>query len=251
MTGGDSRAQTVMNGLKFIIGRYPDCEWLLVHDAARPCLSSTDLKKLLDRGLKSDAGGSLAVPVNDTLKLADETGCIEHTVDRSRYWAAQTPQLFRIRELGPKLEAALAAGLRPTDEASAMEPAGVRPLLVEGSTSNIKITNAEDLQVHGPLTVKIAGPIRILETVHHRGNVPQANLGTIRACQHHDLFEVRAPVETSKHLRQVMQKVRDQVAPLGGDRYLADDIAAIKQLVMERSIIAALDETDLLPQLKP
>jgi len=145
VTGGDSRAQTVMNGLKFISGRYPDCEWLLVHDAARPCLSSTDLKKLLDRGLKSDAGAILAVPVNDTLKLADETGCIEHTVDRSRYWAAQTPQLFRIRELGPKLEAELAAGSKPTDEASAMETTGVRPLLVEGSTSNIKITSAEDL----------------------------------------------------------------------------------------------------------
>ena len=145
VTGGDSRAQTVMNGLGFINGRHPDCEWLLVHDAARPCLSSADLSRLIDRGLKSDAGAILAVPVNDTLKLADETSCIEQTVDRSRYWAAQTPQLFRIRELGPKLEAALAAGLRPTDEASAMELAGVRPLLVEGSTSNIKITGVEDL----------------------------------------------------------------------------------------------------------
>jgi 2-C-methyl-D-erythritol 4-phosphate cytidylyltransferase len=95
--------------------------------------------------MKSDSGAILAVPVNDTLKLADESGCIEQTVDRSRYWAAQTPQLFRIRELGPKLEAALAAGLRPTDEASVMELAGVRPLLVEGSISNIKITGAEDL----------------------------------------------------------------------------------------------------------
>lgn len=145
VTGGDSRAQSVMNGLGFINERYPDCEWLLVHDAARPCLSSADLSRLIDRGLKSDTGAILGVPVNDTLKLADERGCIEQTVDRSRYWAAQTPQLFRIRELGPKLEAALAAGLRPTDEASAMELAGVRPLLVEGSTSNIKITGVEDL----------------------------------------------------------------------------------------------------------
>ena len=145
VTGGDSRAQTVMNGLRFIIKQHPDCEWVLVHDAARPCLSLADLSRLLDEGLQSDAGAILAVPVNDTLKLANGAGCIEQTVDRSRYWAAQTPQLFRISELILNLEAALSAGLTPTDEASAMEYAGAHPLLVEGSTSNIKITGAEDL----------------------------------------------------------------------------------------------------------
>ncbi len=145
VTGGDSRAQTVMNGLRFIIKQHPDCEWVLVHDAARPCLSLADLSRLLDEGLQSDAGAILAVPVNDTLKLANGAGCIEQTVDRSRYWAAQTPQLFRINELILNLEAALSAGLTPTDEASAMEYAGAHPLLVEGSTSNIKITGAEDL----------------------------------------------------------------------------------------------------------
>jgi len=145
VTGGDSRAQTVMNGLRFIIEQHPSCEWVLVHDAARPCLSSTDLARLLEEGLQSDSGAILAVPVHDTLKLADESGCIEQTVDRSHFWAAQTPQLFRIRELVWNLEAAFSAGLQPTDEASAMEFAGVYPLLVEGSTSNIKITGAEDL----------------------------------------------------------------------------------------------------------
>ena len=145
VTGGDSRAQTVMNGLRFIIEQHPDCEWVLVHDAARPCLSSADLARLLDEGLKSDSGAILAVPVHDTLKLADETGLIEQTVDRSHFWAAQTPQLFRIRELVWNLEATFSAGLNPTDEASAMEFAGVRPLLVAGSSSNIKITGAEDL----------------------------------------------------------------------------------------------------------
>jgi 2-C-methyl-D-erythritol 4-phosphate cytidylyltransferase len=145
VTGGDSRAQTVMNGLSFIIDQHPDCEWVLVHDAARPCLSLADLNRLLDEGLQSDAGAILAVPVHDTLKLADDAGCIEQTADRSHYWAAQTPQLFRIGELALNLEAALAAGLTPTDEASAMEFAGVHPLLVKGSTSNIKITGAEDL----------------------------------------------------------------------------------------------------------
>jgi 2-C-methyl-D-erythritol 4-phosphate cytidylyltransferase len=145
VTGGNSRAQTVMNGLRFIKEQHPDCEWVLVHDAARPCLSLADLNRLLDEGLQSDTGAILAVPVHDTLKLADETGCIEQTVDRSGYWAAQTPQLFRIGELVMNLEAALSAGLEPTDEASAMELTGARPLLVEGSTSNIKITGAEDL----------------------------------------------------------------------------------------------------------
>jgi 2-C-methyl-D-erythritol 4-phosphate cytidylyltransferase len=145
VTGGDSRAQTVMNGLRFIIEQHPDCEWVLVHDAARPCLSVADLNRLLDAGLQSDDGAILAVPVHDTLKLADETGCIEQTVDRSHFWAAQTPQLFRIRELVWNLEATFSAGLEPTDEASAMEFAGVHPLLVEGSSSNIKITGAEDL----------------------------------------------------------------------------------------------------------
>jgi 2-C-methyl-D-erythritol 4-phosphate cytidylyltransferase len=145
VAGGETRAQTVMNGLLSIRDRHPDCEWLLVHDAARPCLSFADLDRLLDRGLKSDTGAILAVPVNDTLKIADGNGRIEQTVDRSRYWAAQTPQLFRIRDLETNLASALSGGLSPTDEASAMELAGIRPLLVKGSASNIKITGAGDL----------------------------------------------------------------------------------------------------------
>jgi 2-C-methyl-D-erythritol 4-phosphate cytidylyltransferase len=144
-TGGASRAQTVMNGVNFIASHHPDCEWVLVHDAARPCLSTADLARLLDHGLQSGSGAILAVPVNDTLKLADDAGYIEQTVDRERYWAAQTPQLFRIGVLREHLAAALAAGLTPTDEAQAMEQAGIRPLLVEGSTTNIKITGSEDL----------------------------------------------------------------------------------------------------------
>lgn len=143
--GGASRAQTVLNGIDFIAGQHPDCEWILVHDAARPCLSACDLDLLLEKGLESESGAILATPVNDTLKLADAAGHIETTVDRDHYWAAQTPQLFRIEPLRENLRAALAAGETPTDEASAMERAGVHPLLVKGSSSNIKITGAEDL----------------------------------------------------------------------------------------------------------
>lgn len=145
VTGGESRAQSVLNGARFIEQRFPDCDWLLVHDAARPCLSGSDLARLLEEGLSSPSGAILAVPVNDTLKVADEAGFIESTVDRSRFWAAQTPQLFPIGALIRNLETAIAAGPDPTDEASAMEAAGVKPRLVQGSTTNIKITGAEDL----------------------------------------------------------------------------------------------------------
>jgi len=145
VTGGDSRPQTVMNGLRSIRDRHPGCEWVLVHDAARPCLSASDLSCLLEKGLESPDGAILAMPVSDTLKIADQAGRIEQTVDRNHYWFAQTPQLFRITELAANLEAALSAGLMPTDEASCMELAGIHPLLVQGSSNNIKITGPEDL----------------------------------------------------------------------------------------------------------
>lgn len=147
ITGGETRAQTVMNGLRFIIESDPHCEWVLVHDAARPCLSAASLFDLLDLGLNSMSGAILAVPVSDTLKVADDSGCIQSTADRSRYWFAQTPQLFRVHQLATHLESALSQGLNPTDEAAAMEVAGERPLMVRGMLSNIKITGAEDLSI--------------------------------------------------------------------------------------------------------
>jgi 2-C-methyl-D-erythritol 4-phosphate cytidylyltransferase len=143
--GGDSRARTVLNGLASILQRNPASEWVLVHDAARPCLSIAALRRLLTAGLASEHGAILAVPVTDTLKRANADGCIECTVDRNRFWAAQTPQLFRTRQLATHLEAALDAGESPTDDAAAMERAGLHPLLVEGPRSNIKITGPEDL----------------------------------------------------------------------------------------------------------
>jgi len=143
--GGDSRAQTVMNGLDYILSRDSAAQWVLVHDAARPCLSFSDLSRLLEQGLQCSDGAILATPVSDTLKRADADGRIEDTIDRSRYWAAQTPQLFRIRTLAANLKTALSAGLAPTDEAASMEQAGQHPLLVQGSSTNIKITGAEDL----------------------------------------------------------------------------------------------------------
>jgi 2-C-methyl-D-erythritol 4-phosphate cytidylyltransferase len=147
VTGGESRAQTVMNGLHFILENVPHCDWVLIHDAARPCLSASALGKLLEQGLASPSGAILAVPVSDTLKRADEFGFIDHTVNRESLWAAQTPQLFRIRQLTTLLEQALFRGEEPTDEAATMEAAGVRPLLVQGASTNIKITGAGDLSL--------------------------------------------------------------------------------------------------------
>lgn len=145
VAGGESRAETVINGLRQVIDHDPGCEWILVHDAARPCLTPTSLHDLLEKGLGSRCGAILAVRVSDTLKQSADDGFIEHTIDRSKVWAAQTPQLFPIHDLAVNLESALARGIVPTDEAAAMEAAGARPLLVEGDSGNIKITGVGDL----------------------------------------------------------------------------------------------------------
>lgn len=147
VAGGESRAQSVMNGLRFIMQINPECDWVLVHDAARPCLSASSLRDLLNLGMSSVSGAILAAPIGDTLKLADEDGYIERTVDRSRMWAAQTPQLFPLELLASSLESALSRGHRPTDEASVMESAGLHPLLVTGAPTNIKITGSADLDL--------------------------------------------------------------------------------------------------------
>ena len=145
VTGGDSRAKTVLNGLRFIREQQPDCSHVLVHDAARPCLSEEELKRLLEEGLSEEEGAILAIPVNDTLKLANSSRHIDRTVDRTNYWAAQTPQLFPVNALIASLDQALSAGEAPTDEAMALERAGLHPGLVAGSSTNIKITTAADL----------------------------------------------------------------------------------------------------------
>ena len=143
--GGDQRAQTVLNGLRYIRDNDPECEWVLVHDAARPCLARSDLDRLLQEGLASDSGAILAVPVSDTLKRSTANGLSAGTVDRTALWAAQTPQLFRLDALLQNLQSAFTFGHPPTDEAEAMERAGIHPRLVKGSSSNIKITGPEDL----------------------------------------------------------------------------------------------------------
>lgn len=145
VTGGASRAESVMNGLRAIRESHPQTGWVLVHDAARPCLPRQCLIRLLDKGLASPDGAILALPVRDTLKRGDAEKRIAGTVDRDALWMAQTPQLFPLDALTRALQTLLDAGESPTDEAAAMERAGAQPLLVMGSPANIKITWPEDV----------------------------------------------------------------------------------------------------------
>lgn len=147
VTGGATRAQSVRNGLRFIAENHPDTDWALIHDAARPCLSHASLDRLLEQGLQSADGAILAMPVGDTLKCEGDAGEIAGTVDRLGLWAAQTPQLFRVKELSAAIDAAQRADCELTDEASAMEFIGARPKLVMGSAANIKITHPSDLAI--------------------------------------------------------------------------------------------------------
>ena len=141
--GGAERADSVLAGLLALRGKVADSQFVLVHDAARPCVRAADVSRLIELGL-SVGGGLLAAPMRDTLKRADAQGRVLATEPREARWRAMTPQLFRIGELVQALESACAAGIAITDEAMAMERAGHKPLLVEGSEDNIKVTTAAD-----------------------------------------------------------------------------------------------------------
>jgi 2-C-methyl-D-erythritol 4-phosphate cytidylyltransferase len=142
--GGETRAASVLNGLRSLITAAPD-DWVLVHDAARPCVPADDLRALLAACRRDAVGGILAAPVADTLKQADDDGRSLRTLPRERLWRAQTPQMFRVGLLVRALAEAQAAGFEPTDEAAAIEKQGLRPRLVEGSPLNVKVTRPGDL----------------------------------------------------------------------------------------------------------
>ncbi|HEY4530971.1 MAG TPA: 2-C-methyl-D-erythritol 4-phosphate cytidylyltransferase [Luteimonas sp.] len=143
--GGESRAASVLAGLAALPDEVRADAFVLVHDAARPNLRLADLSALLERGREDPVGAILATPVRETLKRAGDDGGIDATEPRERLWRAQTPQLFRRMQLRRALEAAAADGVEATDEAMAMERQGLRPLLVEGSADNIKVTTPADL----------------------------------------------------------------------------------------------------------
>lgn len=143
--GGNERADSVLNGLQSLTDIAAENDWVLVHDAARPCVSVDAIEVLLSKCHAHAVGGILGVPVADTLKRVDAKQGIEQTVDRSVLWQAQTPQLFRYKVLREALARALASGAVVTDESSAIEYAGLLPLMVEGNSDNIKITRPDDL----------------------------------------------------------------------------------------------------------
>ncbi len=145
VSGGAERCHSVRNALLALAGRAAGDDWVLVHDAARPCLRPADLDRLI-AGLEDDpVGGILGVPVRDTMKQAGPADRIEATVPREGLWHAFTPQAFRLGLLRRALEVALDAGRLVTDDASAVELLGLHPRLIEGHGDNIKITRAEDV----------------------------------------------------------------------------------------------------------
>jgi 2-C-methyl-D-erythritol 4-phosphate cytidylyltransferase len=147
--GGATRAESVRNGLVAAMEAVDPDDWMLVHDAARPCLPAADLQRLLAECAGDAIGGLLALPVAETVKRVakDEAGTarVSGTEDRSQLWLAQTPQMFRAGLLAEALRAARIE--RVTDEASAVEQMGLMPRLVPGSRENIKVTFPEDLTI--------------------------------------------------------------------------------------------------------
>jgi len=145
--GGDERSDSVAAGLDDLLALGADVEdWVLVHDAARPCLPPASLAALMEQVLASGRGGILAQPVPDTVKKAVD-GCIATTIDRRDLWLAQTPQMFRVGELRSALSAARHNGLSVTDEASAMELSGAAVQLVSSPRRNLKVTTPEDIEL--------------------------------------------------------------------------------------------------------
>jgi len=141
-TGGETRAQTVLNTLSAMQPNVADDDWILVHDAARPGLTATLLNQLLDALEHDDVGGLLALPLADTLKLSNADARVEKTIPREGLWQAQTPQMFRFNLLYKALASFEGS---PTDEAQAVEALGLQPKLIVGSLRNMKVTYPQDL----------------------------------------------------------------------------------------------------------
>ena len=143
--GGDERADSVLAGLDALPDSVGADDFVLVHDAARPCISASDIDALINHASNGD-GGLLAAPLRDTLKRADDEGYVVATEPRDSRWRALTPQLFRRAALSAALLAARDAGVMVSDEAMAMERVGYRPRLIEGRDDNIKVTTVADLE---------------------------------------------------------------------------------------------------------
>ena len=147
VTGGEERCHSVLNALRELQQRADPMDWVLVHDAARPCVRPSDIGQLINTLADHPVGGLLGIPVHDTVKRAGKGNKVMETVLREGLWRAFTPQMFRLEPLYEALKGALQSGHLVTDESSAMEWAGFSPALVEGHSDNIKITRPEDIEL--------------------------------------------------------------------------------------------------------
>ncbi len=145
--GGSERCHSVLNGLRRLSEWAKPMDWVLVHDAARPCLRHSDIDALIDTIGEHPVGGILGLPVTETVKRTDAQGNIMQTVDRLGLWRAATPQMFRFAALRDSLEIAINDDYWVTDEASALEHAQRFPRMVQGASDNIKITTPQDLEL--------------------------------------------------------------------------------------------------------
>ncbi|HTV98036.1 MAG TPA: 2-C-methyl-D-erythritol 4-phosphate cytidylyltransferase [Steroidobacteraceae bacterium] len=180
--GGASRQASVLSGLKALESLAAAGDWVLVHDAARPCLAAGEVRSLIDALEGGACGAVLAAPIVDTVKR-ERDGAVVETVDRQGLWRALTPQAFGLRELARALEDAARLGVPVTDEAQAMERLGLRPVLVQGSPFNIKITRAQDLaEAARILQGTRGGKMRIGQgmDVHKYGEGDHVMLGGVR-----------------------------------------------------------------------
>jgi 2-C-methyl-D-erythritol 4-phosphate cytidylyltransferase len=149
VVGGDDRQRSVLKALRRLKEEeeVEARDWVLVHDAARPCVLSSDIRRLLAQLQDHDVGGLLGAPAENTLKQVDDQELVQNTIDRTGVWNAFTPQMFRYGLLLAALEAAVENNAVTTDEASAVELMGYRPQMIEGASTNIKITHAADLEL--------------------------------------------------------------------------------------------------------
>ena len=143
--GGVSRAETVLRGLEYLEPHVHTEDWVLVHDAARPCIRPSDIERLISERGDGPSGALLAVPVPDTMKQSNGRDQVEQTISREGLWCAQTPQLFSYEALRDALQGCDLATV--TDDSSAMEAAGYTPRLVPGRADNLKVTTREDLEL--------------------------------------------------------------------------------------------------------
>jgi 2-C-methyl-D-erythritol 4-phosphate cytidylyltransferase len=145
-TGGAERVDSVRAGLRALAPQASERDWVLVHDAARPCARAADLNRLIAELRDDNVGGLLAAPVVDTLKRSDGGDRVQQTVSRAALWRALTPQMFRYAVLDRALRTAHETGSTPTDEAQAVEALGLQPRLIPGDPDNIKITLPDDVE---------------------------------------------------------------------------------------------------------